>query len=381
MYIYLALAAIFVPTIAIYGSIWIRQILRNRRFTALATAFGAASAGRRFRLEDPRSGATVAVSLDHGFSDEAATLQIEIAGRGPWIELRPETLADRIGRRIGLNRTVSSGDEGFDRAIYVDSDADDDVVRSVVSRQAVRRAAVEIISLGYRKVELSTSGAAARVTCTHPRREHYDPQRVRRIVELLFSLHSPAAPVTARSEASVVSMGVGFLGVCLAIVACFALIMGSFVAYGRAKLAYPPIGNDLYYTGLLGGLGVIVLVLPGLWVMTRGHSDSFGRLLGLLLLLALNVPGYALAALVTLNGTGDASPTVSHQSKVQDCHNPSKSYERDLRLAPLDGVGEPVDVPMPSDACDKASRWHDVIVKTGRGRFGWTWVRAIEKAP
>ena len=76
----------------------------------------------------------------------------DILDRLPRMKLRPERGADRFGKKLRLNREVQTGDAPFDNAVYIESTADDDEVLAMLASPRVRRAVLQLFSLGVREV-------------------------------------------------------------------------------------------------------------------------------------------------------------------------------------------------------------------------------------
>lgn len=75
-----------------------------------------------------------------------------VAVRPLAIELRPEHGEDRAAKRDGLNREWQTGDPAFDAAVYVSTRTDSPHVLAAVLGPDMRRAVLELFSLGFRRV-------------------------------------------------------------------------------------------------------------------------------------------------------------------------------------------------------------------------------------
>ena len=74
------------------------------------------------------------------------------------IELRREDLVDRRAKAEGLSVEWQSGDEDFDRAVYVCSRTSDAEVLAAVVCDEVRKGVLELLALGFRRVNIDDDG-------------------------------------------------------------------------------------------------------------------------------------------------------------------------------------------------------------------------------
>ena len=103
--------------------------------------------------------------MSHSSNDSCATWA-ECSGSSShssakWSTLRRETSTDRFGKRIYLNREVQIGDAAFDDAIYIETDAPDDVVRELLAAPAAREGTLRLLALECTAIELDTNGDVA----------------------------------------------------------------------------------------------------------------------------------------------------------------------------------------------------------------------------
>lgn len=73
------------------------------------------------------------------------------------ITLRPEQYADREAKQAGLNREHQTGDEAFDRAVYIDSPTTDHEVLQAVLCEQARAAVLDLFGLGLRRITIDDS--------------------------------------------------------------------------------------------------------------------------------------------------------------------------------------------------------------------------------
>src|SRR5262249_51971627 len=117
---------------------------RRARLEALAHEMGAGgledatALGYRAPIptfEGEREGGRVRIFWRGGSRYPSAGFQWRTAPL-PLVVFRKETWRDRVGRWIFLNREVQTGDDGFDRAVYIETDEPRDVVQELLARDA-----------------------------------------------------------------------------------------------------------------------------------------------------------------------------------------------------------------------------------------------------
>ena len=79
----------------------------------------------------------------------------------PAVVLRAENSLDRLGKRIGVNREIQTGDQDFDARVYVESDAPDQDLQRTLADDRVRRAVRALLDGGAVRVELDPTGLTA----------------------------------------------------------------------------------------------------------------------------------------------------------------------------------------------------------------------------
>jgi len=80
-----------------------------------------------------------------------------VEGR-PKVVLRRETANDQKVKRWKLNREVQTGDPTFDELVYVESDAPDKHLQTVLQSPETRHTIKTLFELGYRPIGINTEG-------------------------------------------------------------------------------------------------------------------------------------------------------------------------------------------------------------------------------
>lgn len=237
---------------------------------------------------------------------------------GPRITLRPETAFDRASKERGIAREVQLGDQRFDAAVYVDSNATDDEVKRVLSAPAVRSAVEFLLSAGAEDFCIDPDGVKAHWKESP---ERYQPQHVLSLLQSLLVVQRAGRP-----RGPVVSPPGAWLGVVL-----ITLLLPHGGAFLIANSRWDVPWQLLATGACLGLFGSFFLIGPATRVVS-GASDSHRSavIVTLALLFHLPVAG-ALGALV-LNCGLDGSEGQRVSGTVQNAS------------APGDGDGQQVEV-------------------------------------
>jgi len=110
---------------------------------------------------------------------------------GPTIALRPETAFDRAGKEQGVAREVQLGEERFDAAVYVDSNATDAEVKRVLSAPGIRAAVQTLLRTGAEDLIIDATGVSAHWNKSD---ELFAPGRVVSFLESLLIVHRAGRP-------------------------------------------------------------------------------------------------------------------------------------------------------------------------------------------
>lgn len=172
-----------------------------REFRALAAALGVDfEDSAELSLLINRTPVKLALEINSG-SVVGLTVAVTLEGPArssthPFIELTKETAADVEGKQRGINREVQIGDQPFDRAVYIDSDAGDDEVRRVLSKSTVRASALQLLDEHAQSLHLSPAGLLARWSTSFSAQDEglFTPSRLVEIIAALLELAKGGAP-------------------------------------------------------------------------------------------------------------------------------------------------------------------------------------------
>ncbi len=145
---------------------------------------------------------SLALSIDSG-TVTGLDLSIKAEGpalaSGPLISLRPETAFDRTGKERGIAREVQLGDEGFDAAVSVDSNATDAEVKRVLAAAGLRAAVQSLLRSGAEDLRIDSIGVRAHWKKSS---ECFLPERVLPVLESLLLVHRAGRPRARRERCS-----------------------------------------------------------------------------------------------------------------------------------------------------------------------------------
>jgi len=245
---------------------------------------------------------------------ELATLPSDSDAKGgafPWeIKLRCEGGVDLLGKKLRINREVQTGDQAFDRDVYVDTDAPDDVVRRVLSDPELRAVARRLLQRTNVSVTLLTS-VGALVERQGPDMASLELEAFRALLDDLKGLAVKMPSQELRAKRPFPISGLGWFS-------------PFFWLAVPASIVWAILGNKWWNTvdwlpvPIRIGAGVLLwlVLVPCLMALVRGRSNSMRRLLIWLGALIIACPFGSTAALMTANGWLDRGPSTTHKLPV-----------------------------------------------------------------
>ncbi len=243
----------------------------------------------------------VGVSLD---SFRVVGVDVDMAAHPfPEVTLRAESDADRRGKERGINAEIQVGDPEFDRLVYIETDATEGVVRTLLARPEHRAAIRELLWGG--SVRLSARGVSAGpfgMVC-------FEPDWFRKVATQLLILRTlPAVPTEIIDPAS-------RRGASAVVVFC-ALVPVMLLAMVCTSFGYWPHAAKLPLIGAGVGLGAWFALRFLLAVRIRGHSRAYRRYLAAAIVSFVDLVGFGVAGSVLLNAWADTSATVDLGTRV-----------------------------------------------------------------
>jgi hypothetical protein len=283
------------------------------------------------------------------------------------VTMRRETWLDRLGKNLFINREFQFGDEAFDSAVYIETDAPDASLQQLLSATAVRAALVKL-----------AGGVAENVTClqrsitaTLPISRFGRHEGVRTLLETLVELGRAAEkqriwlePPVPRSLALIIT---AFVLSCATWLTAWAIAVFS----GPSAT----IGWRAYQRGAEAGVVSWIVVVALCIALFRGRSTSFRVVITLAICsLGLILMGGNIAD--RLDTRWDHGPQTSMPGAAYR-HYGGKGPPR----AHVDAPPLASDVIVPDEIIDprvqlSATRT-PVRVSVGSGAFGSKWIAGV----
>jgi hypothetical protein len=291
--------------------------------------------------------------------------------------LRRETSLDRFGKRIGLNREHQTGDQAFDRDIYIESDASTEDLATLLEDGATRAAVQQILGAGFQSVALfagasSLEAALSPITSASLAQMESVAGKLAQIADNLpgFDRDPVGRDASVRTAIAILA----------GIVSAFAFVIFAALAIGQHPLVHDgPIGK-CFAIGLAGWL----LVCAATFFVVRGKSDALRAFLSVFFTQVFAVPALVVGLGAGLNGwLDDGAPTV-HEARVLaqwiTTSKNNKTYH--VRVASFH-PDDPRDVELTvsSGIFMRVPVGRDVLVTTRPGWLGWEWITSVKEPP
>jgi hypothetical protein len=315
------------------------------------------------------NGAPVCFSLDINSGTVVGVLvRVELEGAprvaddGPVITLRRETATDREGKRRGINRELQTGNEGFDAAVYVDSQATDSETRRVLGRSATREAVQGLLTSACHEVRVTRRVVEGKWTNSA---DVFGAAPLLDALELLLVVARGGGPRTRGHGAR----RAAWLPWALGLVATGSPVLLGWCAFRwTAGWALPLVGGAL---GFAAGLAT----RPALARLVSGDAGSFGRYRVSAVLWVVTLMFVGPAFLLAVNGAFDAKPPVVRRGVA-------------VAVGPVDDESGRVTATVKwSDGATDELRMDEgvqvgapVTQVTHAGRLGVTWHEATQRA-
>lgn len=233
----------------------------------------------------------------------------------PWkILLRAERSLDRLGKRLGINREVQTGNEEFDGKVYIETDAPDQMVQKILSEKAVRARVMAVTSDPNRSVTFYT-GVGVVVERQAPDESSLDQAFFGSMLDTAVDLSRAMKPLAFRPRKPAVLTPTLVL-IILSYLAIPAGIVWLIMSINRWPLLdWFPV---LY--GIGAGYALWFLFVFILAAVVRGRSNSLRILLIWLGALVIACPVAGAAGLLTANGKYDRKKPETHRVEVESAY-------------------------------------------------------------
>lgn len=293
----------------------------------------------------------------------------------PRIYARRETAIDRVGKRLGLNREVQTGDPDFDAKVYLETDESDALVQRAMGSPAMRLAVGALVAGAQPYVRLGPGAIAQRLGSDWgpvPK-----PDELAQALRALSTV-AVAAPRIDPADLPAPSRGRGDVAATAAVAAFAVALFGVYVLpIGYADYRSPLRGEDQDVVAKAMLLVWFALV-PATWWWVRGHSRSFRNFLTVVLLSWIPLLTLGPGAIFLANAIFDRGPTTTHEVAILRRRVTSRKVDhRHLYVRWWDAPHDEVDLEV-SAATFRGIHTGDLVTVRARpGAFGWPWAESI----
>lgn len=278
------------------------KLAGHNELDAFSASIGAPPLAIELTLRCDGVASVVDLHIDSGYI-VGLDFAVKTAGF-PAIRLKRETDIEVDAKETGISREVQTGDEAFDRAVYIESEASDADVRRVLGAPAVRRAIVELLE---ERTSISLESSGITVYQSARSLEGFAPHRVREVLAALRVIAGAPRPIAGPRAKLLFPWP-------LAIDAMAPLSFGALFCSWRA---FPPFdASTLGALGVILGIIVALLIQPFVTRLIRGRSSSHAHLIRARIFSALAVPMLTVALFLVANGALDRSAEVERHLTV-----------------------------------------------------------------
>lgn len=356
------------------------RALLARKEEALVEGLTAAGATRKgTRLGGLYEGNEVAFELDGG----AVTVNARYVSRNlvrvgllvkthflPWAVFSPEKQLHRLGKSLGLNREVQTGDAEFDHHCYVDSPEADEVLKRLLADAPSREAIAGLLKLGF-QVQTSTQGVEAfQLVPLHAGRSEVKAAEATRLLARLagsvptLDEHAFKPPGAARNRP-------------LAALVALLTVVGA----GGALALEPTLGVTVNRAAAMalavgGGLGLWAAGVALLSVVARGSSNGLRALVVSALVTLLGLPALGGTLLLWANQRLDGAPPAAHQVTVRAKHTSGSQHR--VEVDSWEAGGRAVHVEASWVAFEQLHVGDVTGVTVHPGALGLAWVERLD---
>lgn len=337
-------------------------------FHRLAEHCGQPLSGNATEFTVTRAGQPIDVVYAQAKNNITLTLRGKF-GRLPDAVMRTENRTDGFGKKLGLNNEPQTGDELFDKHVFVACSRGDANMRRLLEAEGLRKGILFLLQSGFTLVDfgkdgLSTSMHFSGTFSVQPAALDSALTALEMIAADLPDFSSANLHYPFARPATLLGIGHGLLiatGLIL-------LIVGS--------TAYTPLDWAPYLTGL--GLGAVLWFFAAFttarWL--RGKIDAFRAWLLASGLSFFGFPLLAMGGLLVANAALDSSPPTSHSvvvlNKTSSTSRKSRKYY--LHVQSWRPTEPQLKIRVPSNVYSIASIGNKTTIITHQGYLGWEWI-------
>lgn len=305
---------------------------------------------------------------------------IGMARRSPtWIRLHAESRLDRWFKRLGVANEVQTGDEAFDRTVYVT--CDHPFVAQLLTESAELRAAIlAAFDAGYTRVWFD----GATVSIEREARLGPDARDLHLLKTLWKTSRRLEAPVPSRARDP-------FLWKALVVEGVIWSLLGYAIGAGIELIAHDGdvhlFPSQIWKLGLTVAAIAFVILVGVVVVWMRGSSRGHRVIVESAVLLLLGLPAASVQLVGDTNRALDDASALSLAREIVDCEvrdhrgrRGRRSYSYRLHLAPdarAEGPRLPRTIQVEKALCDAAVPGATAAIDVAPGRWGIPWIRRI----
>lgn len=292
----------------------------------------------------------------------------------PCAVFRKSDSSTRWGRLLGLNFPIETGDPAFDEGVYVECESGANDLAAVLSDERVRRGVLALLEAGCFDVALADRGYSV-VASWHNAQQLTGGAEALQAAALHVADVIDGLPLIRSAEVPRSPRFFGFETI------YFLLGPGACVVAHLADRTWDLIRSP-GWPAVVVTLVLTALLLGGVYTRVRRRADARMSLgLGVLGTAMLG-PGAALLALLVANGWRDDT-SVEYVASVAVEEIESSKGSRIYRklyavLPPRAPGGEATRIAMDYKLPEGLDAPRRAIVRVGRGRLGYEWLRSIE---
>ncbi len=297
----------------------------------------------------------------------------------PVLKIRRKNTSDLKGKRWGLTREVQTGDSEFDKYIFVDTDAPDNHLKTMLGSGETRRISLSLFKHHCDSINIIRAETATAVTYPLPQHDAASlPQLaeevkwlIKEALALKASLPVFVGDKKAKQRFGLVSWAYRFLGITI----LSAIVSG----IATSMLNWLPVDEHVIFLLIGIAFGIAVAFVPLSFLIARGHSRGVRHFVWLTILGFIVFP-FSLPSLgVGTNAFFDMAPPEQHYVDVVgkgDCSKNRWSIRfRDWR----DSTKAFWKTPLTARTCQITSIGDYYLMTTKKGFWGWAWVKKWQK--
>lgn len=292
------------------------------------------------------------------------------------IILRAETRMDRLGKRLGINRELQTGDARFDKAVYVESDAPDQLIALTLQSDQLREQVLSLFARGFTRVTLFDTDHLIKLTQQPAQKEDISAAQVSALLRSAEAILAQLPHVYLKDHALPKPSGFALGWIVLLL-----LSMLSIFGIGLSQNTYTPLDNTLLLNTLSVSAVSWFALLFVLIFALRGRSDSFRSWLAWVFVLSFALPVNLYLGTRTLNAIADTTPPLYKQATIDGTWRSGKNnHQCNIAFKTLPEQRR-FTLSIPCDRYYGAANGQRVMLAIGPGLFGQPWLKDWRAAP